>query len=67
MAKPRQTVEIDFAMVDPEGTAPIRVMAGHAIRVGEAWQQLGHRMNELADSFDRLVNGGSDASETPDA
>lgn len=52
--KPDQTVTIGFAMADPEGTAPMRVVAGHAQRVGEMWQQLAEEMFKLADSFDRL-------------
>lgn len=49
------TYRVGFEMVDPEGTAPMRVVAGHAIRVGEIWQELGAAMFTLADSFDELT------------
>ena len=52
-----QTVGFNFKMVDPEGTAPLRVVAGHAKRLGERWAELGDEMFALADGFDLLVAG----------
>lgn len=56
----RQTVLVDFKMADPEGTAPLRVVAGHAKRLGERWSALGDEMAALADSFDQLVDGSAE-------
>ena len=60
MASPEdtvQTVAVNFKMVGPEGTAPLRVVAGHATRLGETWAELGDEMFALADGFDKLVAG----------
>ena len=56
----RQTVSIDFKMTDPEGTAALRVVAGHAKRLGERWAELGEEFFTLADGFDKLVAGPAD-------
>ena len=67
MAEPaeiKQTVAIDFKMVDPEGTAPMRVVAVHAKRLAERWDELGDEMFRLAEVFDTLVNGAPDTEAT---
>jgi hypothetical protein len=52
------TYKVGFEMADREGTAPIRVVAGHCQRVGEAWVALAEEMSQLADAFDLLVAQG---------
>lgn len=52
-----QKVRMVFEMADAEGTAPMRVVAGHMQRVGEGWVTLSKEMFDLADSLDRLVDG----------
>lgn len=66
MTKPTTTelnYSISFSSVDPEGTAPIRVVAGHARRVGETWTRLAAEMEQLADAFDRLISGELSVSD----
>lgn len=58
MAEAKQTIKVGFEMEDHEGTAPLRVVAGHARRVGEGWVSIGQSMDDLADSLDALVAGG---------
>ena len=58
MAKPtptRQTIQLDFTMVDQDGTAKLRAVATHAESVGNAWLHLGREMAALADRIDVLA------------
>lgn len=54
-----QKIVVAWSMKDPEGTAPVRVVAGHARRVGDAWKSLGESLERMADSLDILVDGGA--------
>jgi hypothetical protein len=65
MAKAEQKIQISFVMKDPEGTAALRVVSGHAHRVGQAWIDLGFAFEQMADSLDRLVSGPEDETEDP--
>ncbi len=55
------TIKVAFEMADPDGTAAVRVVAGHAARVAQSWQSLADEMDALADSLDDLVAGSTAA------
>jgi hypothetical protein len=57
------TIKVAFEMADPEGTAAVRVVAGHAARVAQAWQATADEMSHLADALDRLVERSSATPE----
>lgn len=62
MAKPVDVeYRVKFAMAGPEGTTPVRELAEHAERVGNAWIAMARETAEFADATDLLVAASEDA------